>query len=335
MPPSESRAGAATRSSTFTQFGGGKTHSLLVVYHLVAPGVVLSDLPGVDELLKGARNRVSSQDHQPSGPRWEPNLARALVRQGRRHRGGHLVGELAWQLGGREVYDMLDGTDTNHQPSATASTPSSPRHAPLRDSGGRVGKPTTDLGSGPICRRVISRPMSFAPSSHRGGEGTRCPVGCVDSVLRCRSRRRRRAEVARAHPQGGRANGLAVAACLPQRGLPRLSAGGSSNRSTHRPTNNVTPRRGSSTTTHRNQRSSRRTPVSVHTRSASRRRTRSTWALRSPLPRLVDARTIPAHQRRAQIDGRCRSCALGSAATVPRLCCRAGCRSMTPMSSRK
>lgn len=97
-----------------TQFGGGKTHSLLAVYHLVAPGVVLSDLPGVDELLKERGieelpktiNRAVLVGNRISPGRLSVKDDGTEV--------GTLWGELAWQLGGREAYDMLDGTDTNH-----------------------------------------------------------------------------------------------------------------------------------------------------------------------------------------------------------------------------
>lgn len=96
-----------------TQFGGGKTHSLLAVFHLVAPGVQLSDLPGVDELLK------------ERGIEALPTRIRRAVLVGNRISPGRadvkedgtevntLWGALAWQLGGREAYDMLEGTDTN------------------------------------------------------------------------------------------------------------------------------------------------------------------------------------------------------------------------------
>lgn len=97
-----------------TQFGGGKTHSLLAVYHLVAQGVNLSDLPGVDALLKERGIEELPQDIRRAvlvGNRISPG--RVSVKEDGTEV-GTLWGELAWQLGGREAYDMLDGTDTNH-----------------------------------------------------------------------------------------------------------------------------------------------------------------------------------------------------------------------------
>ena len=95
-----------------TNFGGGKTHSMLALWHLLS-GVAPRDLPpGVQELL---------------GPRHLPALVArvALVGTHLSPSGtvkadgtavGTLWGELAWQLGGPEAYAVVaeaDATRTN------------------------------------------------------------------------------------------------------------------------------------------------------------------------------------------------------------------------------
>ncbi|MDE0667897.1 MAG: DUF499 domain-containing protein, partial [bacterium] len=92
-----------------TNFGGGKTHSMIALYHL-ASGVPPGDLPGVGELLaeanislpKGVR-RAALVGHtiSPSDP-----VAAAD--------GVHLHtlwGNLAYQLGGRDGYEMVRADD--------------------------------------------------------------------------------------------------------------------------------------------------------------------------------------------------------------------------------
>ncbi len=93
-----------------TNFGGGKTHSMLALYHLFS-GASLGELLGLDEILKAAGgvtalpavrrvvlvgNRIS-----PGNPVVKPDGT--VVRT--------LWGELAWQLGGRAAYDRLRADD--------------------------------------------------------------------------------------------------------------------------------------------------------------------------------------------------------------------------------
>lgn len=93
-----------------TNFGGGKTHSMLALYHLFS-GANLGELLGLDEILKAAGgvtalpavrrvvlvgNRIS-----PGNPVVKPDGT--VVRT--------LWGELAWQLGGRAAYDRLRADD--------------------------------------------------------------------------------------------------------------------------------------------------------------------------------------------------------------------------------
>lgn len=92
-----------------TNFGGGKTHSMLALYHLCS-GVPLTELSGVEPVMREAGapklpavkrvvlvgNRIS-----PGNPDTKPDGT--VVRT--------LWGELAWQLGGAEAYARIAKDD--------------------------------------------------------------------------------------------------------------------------------------------------------------------------------------------------------------------------------
>jgi len=94
-----------------TNFGGGKTHSMLALYHLVS-GVSPAELPGIEEVARTAGvtelprarrvvlvgNRIS-----PGRPDIKPDGTEVRT----------LWGELAWQLGGREAYERIAQDDRN------------------------------------------------------------------------------------------------------------------------------------------------------------------------------------------------------------------------------
>ncbi len=97
-----------------TAFGGGKTHTMLAVYHLACGDAVASDLPGVPAILDAAgvtelpRARVAVLD----GIKSSPN--QPVVRDGQAIR--TLWGDLAWQLGKAEGYALVadaDGSGTS------------------------------------------------------------------------------------------------------------------------------------------------------------------------------------------------------------------------------
>lgn len=97
-----------------TNFGGGKTHSMLALYHLLS-GVAAADLPGVDDLLKQADLIL------PNGIR-RAVLVGTKISPGQAHKkpDGTVIrtlwGEIAWQLGGKEGYKLVkeaDETATN------------------------------------------------------------------------------------------------------------------------------------------------------------------------------------------------------------------------------
>ena len=94
-----------------TNFGGGKTHSMLALYHLFS-GAAPSDLPGVEAVL---------QEAQAS----RPATVRRVVLVGNKISPGNPVtkadgtvirtlwGELAWQLGGKKAFARIAADDEN------------------------------------------------------------------------------------------------------------------------------------------------------------------------------------------------------------------------------
>ncbi len=92
-----------------TNFGGGKTHSMLALYHLFS-GVSPAELPGADEVLAEAgvkqlpaarRVVLVGNKISPGNPTTKPDGT--VVRT--------LWGELAWQLGGREAFERVRADD--------------------------------------------------------------------------------------------------------------------------------------------------------------------------------------------------------------------------------
>lgn len=92
-----------------TAFGGGKTHTMLAVYHMAARGCAISELAGVPPLLDRAglmdlpKANVAVIDgtaHAPGQP-WSHGKVKVRT----------LWGELGWQLGGEEGLAMLREAD--------------------------------------------------------------------------------------------------------------------------------------------------------------------------------------------------------------------------------
>ena len=92
-----------------TNFGGGKTHSMLALYHMVS-GTTVQELPGLDQLLSGEGLTVPKKVNRAVlvGTSRGPQDIISLE-------GGRTIrttwGELAWQLGGAEGFDMLAEND--------------------------------------------------------------------------------------------------------------------------------------------------------------------------------------------------------------------------------
>lgn len=94
-----------------TNFGGGKTHSMLALYHLFS-GTAPTELAGVGEVMDKAEAKSLSTAHRvvlvgnkisPGNPCKKPDGT--VVRT--------LWGELAWQLGGKKAYARVKADDEN------------------------------------------------------------------------------------------------------------------------------------------------------------------------------------------------------------------------------
>ncbi|MDD6486202.1 MAG: DUF499 domain-containing protein [Spirochaetales bacterium] len=94
-----------------TSFGGGKTHSMIAVYHLAKHSCPLNQLHGVSPLLDnlGFNDIPQAQVAVIDGNSLSPGQPWS--------RGSHQIqtlwGELAWQLGGEEGYKFLEESDKN------------------------------------------------------------------------------------------------------------------------------------------------------------------------------------------------------------------------------
>lgn len=92
-----------------TNFGGGKTHSMLALFHLFS-GTSISSLPGMDAVLEEADvkslptvRRVVIDGHRisPGNPVIKPDGT--MVRT--------IWGEIAWQLGGKKAFARIKADD--------------------------------------------------------------------------------------------------------------------------------------------------------------------------------------------------------------------------------
>ncbi|HVX16328.1 MAG TPA: Swt1 family HEPN domain-containing protein [Pirellulales bacterium] len=92
-----------------TNFGGGKTHSMLALYHLVS-GTSPADLPGAEELVKEVgvalpktvrRAVFVGTQISPGKPHKKPDGTTVRT----------VWGEIAWQLGGKEGYKLVKEDD--------------------------------------------------------------------------------------------------------------------------------------------------------------------------------------------------------------------------------
>ncbi|MGC8488904.1 MAG: DUF499 domain-containing protein, partial [Clostridia bacterium] len=92
-----------------TNFGGGKTHALLALYHLCS-GVRAGQLPGVEELVRRAGVDLPTPAHRAVlvGTALAPGQA-SVKPDGTTV--ATLWGELAWQLGGAEAYARVADAD--------------------------------------------------------------------------------------------------------------------------------------------------------------------------------------------------------------------------------
>jgi hypothetical protein len=93
-----------------TAFGGGKTHTMLAVYHLATRDCPLKDMLGVPDLLDHAgmtdvpKARVVVLDGTARAPGQPWKYAKQTINT--------LWGDLAWQLGGDDGYALVKESDT-------------------------------------------------------------------------------------------------------------------------------------------------------------------------------------------------------------------------------
>lgn len=94
-----------------TAFGGGKTHTMLAVYHLARGEVPASELPGIPAILDAAgitelpRARIAVLDGIKSSPNQPVQRGGQTIRT--------LWGDLAWQLDGAEGYALVADADAS------------------------------------------------------------------------------------------------------------------------------------------------------------------------------------------------------------------------------
>jgi len=92
-----------------TNFGGGKTHSMLALYHMVG-GTPAQDLPGLDQLLKTAGLSIPKKVSRAVLVGTSRGPQDVLTVEG-----GQKIrttwGELAWQLGGAKAFEMIAEND--------------------------------------------------------------------------------------------------------------------------------------------------------------------------------------------------------------------------------
>lgn len=106
--------GASPVVNLQTNFGGGKTHSMLALFHLFS-GKHARDFPqAIQDIIE--RSGVRSEDFDGLKVRRVAIVGTSLspASGSRKDDGTHvntIWGELAWQLGGREAYDMIAADD--------------------------------------------------------------------------------------------------------------------------------------------------------------------------------------------------------------------------------
>lgn len=120
-----------------TQFGGGKTHSMLALYHLFS-GVAVRELP------QGVQDVLAEATPEGASPSWLSDLdvrrvtlvgthlspSEPLVKEDGT-RVNTLWGELAWQLGGRDAYERVRTADETGVPPGDALASLVRDHAPV------------------------------------------------------------------------------------------------------------------------------------------------------------------------------------------------------------
>lgn len=110
-----------------TNFGGGKTHSMLALWHIAA-GLPLSDFP------QATQDLLSQHHYEPQHVHRVAIVGNHLSPAGSAKPDGTQVntvwGELAWQLGGAEAYKVVAAADRDRTPPGSALHDLLKTHAP-------------------------------------------------------------------------------------------------------------------------------------------------------------------------------------------------------------
>lgn len=92
-----------------TAFGGGKTHTMLAVYHLASGKAASADMQGIAPILDAVgvtelpKARIAVIDGIKSSPNQPVSRDGCLIHT--------LWGDLAWQLGGAQAYQLVEAAD--------------------------------------------------------------------------------------------------------------------------------------------------------------------------------------------------------------------------------
>ena len=152
-----------------TNFGGGKTHSMLALYHLFS-GTASGELDGIDAVLDEAEAKELAAARRvvlvgnkisPGNPVTKPDGT--VVRT--------LWGELAWQLGGKQAFARVAADDEKATSPGDALRELFNKYGPLPGPHRRVGglrSPTARPERPP--RRRLRDPIQFCPGAHGIGQ---------------------------------------------------------------------------------------------------------------------------------------------------------------------
>ena len=152
-----------------TSFGGGKTHSMIALYHLCS-GTPLAALPQEVQDLVGEREPVRAAAGAPGGARGPPHPARAAVGEGRRH-GGAAPSGASWPGSSAARRLRPGGRRRPHEHESRR------RPAPGARAGRALPHPHRRMGGlrpGAVPRRHpagghLRHPLHLRPDAHRGG----------------------------------------------------------------------------------------------------------------------------------------------------------------------
>lgn len=195
-----------------TNFGGGKTHSMLCLWHLAA-GLPAGSFPQEwQELLQDA-----GYDKVPGSVRRVAIVGNHFAPSGETKPDGTRIntvwGELAWQLGEAQGYALVADADADLDPTGPRAAHPAGDLRPGRHSHRRMGRLRAQPGRpGRRGRRHLRRPVHLRPVADRGHEGgLRTAAGDLDPGIGEQRRSRGRRQCG-----GGRwlerAGGVATAA---------------------------------------------------------------------------------------------------------------------------